>query len=593
MVEWLSLSELGCGPGRASRVVACLDGGVLTHAEWRRDVDAWRRSLMAQPATRIALYCQDPVAFAAALFGAWRAGKHVYLPGDDLPATVASLRDAGCLLAGDLQDAVGPAPAGGGALEEAHPLDAESVRLTVFTSGSQGAPQEIDKTLKQLDDEVRVLQATFGARFDQVPEALSHATVSHQHIYGLLFQVLWPLAAGRPLAPRRLVYPEEIVAALSRGPAVLISSPAHLKRLGDHLDWPGVRSNLVAVFSSGGPLPHAAAQEAWSLTGQLPLEVFGSSETGGIAWRQARAENEPWTPFDDVRWRVDEDGALAIDSARMCPAGWWTTSDLADGAPSGGFCLRGRKDRIVKIEEKRVSLGAVEAALVELPEVNEARAACLDTPLGQRVAAVVVLSTTGREKLASDGRHALSRTLRERLASTLDTMAQPRRWRFVDTLPVNTQGKATEAMLRALFDAGPALDGHGLPACRWLTFDADSARVLLDITADLAVFDGHFTVAPILPGVAQLDWAVQLAQHHFGLSNAPIRLEAVKFVRPVVPGTALLLQLERHAGRTSQGTVSVHYRLYSVAASGAEVEHASGRLIWTVTGEVVAQEKCV
>jgi 3-hydroxymyristoyl/3-hydroxydecanoyl-(acyl carrier protein) dehydratase len=172
-------------------------------------------------------------------------------------------------------------------------------------------------------------------------------------------------------------------------------------------------------------------------------------------------------------------------------------------------------------------------------------------------------------------------------------MAQPRRWRFVDTLPVNTQGKATEAMLRALFDAGPALDGHGLPACRWLTFDADSARVLLDITADLAVFDGHFTVAPILPGVAQLDWAVQLAQHHFGLSNAPIRLEAVKFVRPVVPGTALLLQLERHAGRTSQGTVSVHYRLYSVAASGAEVEHASGRLIWTVTGEVVAQEKCV
>lgn len=580
MVDWLSLSELACVPGRPARLVACGARAPLTHADWCRDVAVWHAALSGLTASRVALYVDDPVPFAAALFGAWRAGKHVYLPGDDRPATLAALREAGCLLVGDLSDAFAPAVRRVDPVDDAPPLDTEVARLTVYTSGSQGAPQEIDKTLKQLDDEVRLLQDTFGRRLGDAPDALSHATVSHQHIYGLLFQVLWPLAAGRPLFARRLVYPEEIVEALSRGPSLLISSPAHLKRLGHHLDWPGVRSNLVAVFSSGGPLPYEAAQEALNLTGQLPLEVFGSSETGGIAWRQSRTEREPWTPFEDVRWRVDDDGTLMIDSDRMHPAGWWTTSDLAVAAPDGGFCLHGRKDRIVKVEEKRVSLGAVEAALLALPEVEEARAVCVETPLGQRVAAVLVLSPLGREGLSSGGRGVLSRTLRERLGATLDTMAQPRRWRFVDALPVNPQGKATEAMLRALFDAEQAPAGHGLPACTWLVREADSARVSLDITAALPVFDGHFPVAPILPGVAQLDWAVQLAQLHFGMADAPLRLEAVKFVRPVVPGTALLLQLDRHKGRASQFTLSVHYRLYSVSPTGAEIEHASGRLVW-------------
>ena len=68
-------------------------------------------------------------------------------------------------------------------------------RLVIHTSGSNGEPVAIPRRLAQLDAEVRALQQAFGAGLD---EALVLGTVSHQHIYGLLFRVLWPLAAGRP-----------------------------------------------------------------------------------------------------------------------------------------------------------------------------------------------------------------------------------------------------------------------------------------------------------------------------------------------------------------------------------------------------------
>ncbi len=49
---------------------------------------------------------------------------------------------------------------------------------------------------------------------------------------------------------------------------------------------------LRAIFSSGGPLPFEVAQESKRLLGPVPIEVYGSSETGGIAWRSSDTKIE-------------------------------------------------------------------------------------------------------------------------------------------------------------------------------------------------------------------------------------------------------------------------------------------------------------
>jgi acyl-coenzyme A synthetase/AMP-(fatty) acid ligase len=153
--------------------------------------------------------------------------------------------------------------------------------------------------------------------------------------------------------------------ALAQRDTVLVSTPAHLRRLPETPDW-GLASNRVrAVFSSGAPLPGDAARESSRLLGQVPIEVYGSSETGGIAWRQQKTRHdEEWTPLPNIKWRIDaEEGVLEIRSAHLPDAEWFRTADRA--RPGGGnrFLLEGRVDRVAKVGGKRISLGAIEERL--------------------------------------------------------------------------------------------------------------------------------------------------------------------------------------------------------------------------------------
>lgn len=92
----------------------------------------------------------------------------------------------------------------------------------------------------------------------------------------------------------------------------------------------------------------------------------------------------------------------------------------------------------------------------------------------------------------------------------------------------------------------------------------------LQVPADLLYFRGHFPDFPILPGVAQLHWAVHQAQQRFGYTGAPSALQAVKFHQVVEPEQRLELALTHNPARRS-----VSYRYESERGL-----HASGRLSW-------------
>ncbi len=130
--------------------------------------------------------------------------------------------------------------------------------------------------------------------------------------------------------------------------------------MGDNLDWAAL-SPVRRVFSSGGALPAEAAQALHQRLGQWPTEIFGSSETGGIAWRQGPTL---WQPFADVQLSQGEDGALRIASTYLPPGHIEHSADAARIEADGRFELLGRLDRIVKLEEKRISLPMLEQALV-------------------------------------------------------------------------------------------------------------------------------------------------------------------------------------------------------------------------------------
>ena len=558
MADWIALDRLVLTP-RPGRIVGATAAGELDHSHFRLQVLRWQQAFARAPGTDWALYFDDTLVFAAALFGAWHAGKRVVLGGDNLPATLEALSPRVAGFAGDVPARYAPLqpdpePDPGVQLQA---LDAQALELVVFTSGSTGAPSAITKRMHQLTCEVDALQAAFGA---QIEAAQIHGTVSHQHIYGLLFRVLWPLAAGRAIQPRRFFH-EDLVSVLARQDSVLVATPAHLKRLPAQLDWPSLGGRLRAVFSSGGPLPSEAALQARALLGVAPTEVFGSSETSGIAWRRWSAEQPQWHPLPGVAWRV-QDGCLAVSSPHLDSAAWWQTQDRVEADAGSSFRLLGRADRIVKIEERRVSLDALETQLRAHPAVQDVRVLVL--PGARDQLAAVVVPQQGPATCWDDAeRRRQAQALGAHLADSHDAVTRPRRWRFVDELPFNAQGKVTAAALAALFR--PLL-----PVAQWQQRDTSSALLHLPLDEDLVAFDGHFPQARILPGVVQLDWAIHYGRQAFDMPPRFLRMDVLKFQHVARPGDLLQLSLDWDAPKSALG-----FRY--VSDHGV---HASGRVVF-------------
>jgi hypothetical protein len=73
----------------------------------------------------------------------------------------------------------------------------------------------------------------------------------------------------------------------------------------------------------------------------------------------------------------------------------------------------------------------------------------------------------------------------------------------------------------------------------------DVAEQYLYIPGDLIWFDGHFPDHPILPGVVQLDWAIELGKKLGFSAEKFTAIPRVKFSALTLPGMIMKLSVER------------------------------------------------
>ncbi len=88
-----------------------------------------------------------------------------------------------------------------------------------------------------------------------------------------------------------------------------------------------------------------------------------------------------------------------------------------------------------------------------------------------------------------------------------------------------------------------------LPSILSKTVFDDAVEWLLDIPADLPYFSGHFPEQPVLPGVTQLDWAVQIGANEFGYVAEVESLEVLKFQQLILPNTQIKLKISLNASK--------------------------------------------
>jgi 4-coumarate--CoA ligase (photoactive yellow protein activation family) len=301
-------------------------------------------------------------------------------------------------------DRIGAAQAGGVA------------RVTVLTSGSTGRQKPCTHAIADLSDEADHFAGLLADRVRVL------AFVPAHHIYGLIWTALLPERLDIPVlvaeiaAMPELRYGDLIVAVPDQWRALLRSG----------LRWP---DGVIGV-SAGAPLDDDLAAGLHAAGLLRLIDVYGSSETGGVAARDAPGGSYALLP----RWRFAE--AADVDAATLLDRSGRLV-ELPDGVnrmDDGTFLLTGRRDGAVQIGGVNVWLGHVAAVLRRCPGVADV---------------AVRMGRAGRMKAfvvptEEDDRAVLLNGIKDHARRMLTAVERPVDYLFGPSIPTDPLGKAVD-----------------------------------------------------------------------------------------------------------------------------------------------------
>ncbi|MBA4367810.1 MAG: acyl-CoA synthetase [Desulfobacterium sp.] len=311
--------------------------------------------------------------------------------------------------------------------------------LSLFTGGSTGKPRIWPKTIKNLFSEAFYL----SDKFHFSPDDRIVATVPPYHIYGILFSVLIPLVSSACVMAGTPTFPHEITNAITLQKAtVLVSVPMHYRTFGNNTI---PNHSLRIAFSSAGALDKTDSENFTKQTRTGITEIYGSTETGGIAYRCRAQDDAALSLFETVDVEIIGE-KIHVRSDYISPNltrdedGFYQTGDRGGKFDSDRFILYGRSDGIVKIGGKRVDLEEIREKILSLPNVTDAMILSNPCKKGRENEIAAVLEGKIHPK-----------QVREYLSGQLEPYAQPRSIKVVDRIPRNNMGKYNMEMICKLF----------------------------------------------------------------------------------------------------------------------------------------------
>jgi 4-coumarate--CoA ligase (photoactive yellow protein activation family) len=305
--------------------------------------------------------------------------------------------------------------------------------LAFKTSGSTGEPRFVTQEFSALAQEIEALAEIFSGATRMI------ALVPAHHIYGFLFTVLLPGRLRLPVLDGRAYSAFSLVSLLKQGDCVVAVPTFWQVAVEAGVDWP----EGVVGASSGAPCPPAIGPALRRKGLARLVEIYGSTETGGIGWREDAEQAFRLLPY----WTREDDARIAKDFG--CSRQIFEIPDMVSWLDDRRLVPLRRRDGAVQIGGVNVYPEFVRAVLMMHPSVADAAVRAMAPHEGDRLKAFVV---------PKDGINV--ENLREQLEVWLEarlTSAQmPRAFSFGPRLLEGDQGKACDWPIGLAQSALPA-----------------------------------------------------------------------------------------------------------------------------------------
>ncbi|MGE0255106.1 MAG: AMP-binding protein [Alphaproteobacteria bacterium] len=397
----------------------------------------------------------------------------------DLPdlAHVVTVRGeaAGCVGFADLLKAGADGP---GTLPQ---VDANAVKLIMYTSGTTGRPKGVLHSHNTIDTENQAFSKFLGLDGRDVILMPSPVT----HITGYLYGIQLPFVLGAPVVFMERWDAAAAIGLVERhGVTFTVAATVFLQELTEVCAKEGKRLPSLRYFPCGGaPVPPEIIYRAHRTFERcVCARIYGSTEaptvTLGVASRDEEeigATTEGRIVGHEVRL-LDEagrevprgtEGEIATRGPEMCLGyadpehneafdadGYFHTGDLAVLTPEGSLVITGRKKDLIIRGGENLSPREVEDALHRHPAIQEAAVVAMPHPrLGETGCAYVVLNAGATLDLA--GMTAFLKT------TGMARQKFPERLEVIEAFPRTPAGKIRKNVLRDEIAAKIAAEGAG------------------------------------------------------------------------------------------------------------------------------------
>ncbi len=529
------------------RVISTLkEKGDITFGDFKAEISKYSNFFREIKEESIILYVEDDIyLFSICFFALLQAKKEVVLPANFQKASFENFENISKYLITNVES-----------LNNEKffiiklPLDLqnkpfdfinmEKEYVSFFTSGSTSTPKKIKKEFKTLAVEIQNICNTQKPLLDK--QYVVIGSVAVHHIYGMLWRLLFPLATNK-LIDFDLVYSPESLCKKQEDyeNLLFVTTPSFLEKILKYQDQYNFKKNLLRIYTSGSLLKEDISKGTFDLFKVSPYEIFGSTETGGIASRQQK-DGAEFHIFPPVEVLVDNENKMKIISDFAFEKPYQMQDEIVLNKDRT-FLLKGRTDRLIKIAEKRVSLPEMEKKYESSQYVQ--KCFCLDVGKDSPIlGALVVLSDDGKDFLKKHTKKDLVNNLHKYLLNFFNGGSIPKKTRFVYEIPMNTQGKILVNDIRKIF-----LNNIAEPVIEDIKFSDDSFFAKLTFIKDSVYFDGHFPELKILPGVAQVHFVSYFLKNFFGVNEAFSDIKKLKFSHIIFPNEEIFIKINKEGER--------------------------------------------